>query len=196
MRREPARLELLLTGLAFRLFGKRVYGDFANRLPLRGSERVLDFGCGMGTVAYYAAKRLPEGRITCLDVSARRLNACKKTLRGSPNAAFLLADASALEKDAFDVAYCHFVLHDLSEEELKAAVPALARSVTPGGKLMFREPLHPAGKLSFIKRFMEENGLSLMESRITDVPLMGNALESVYERKLLNDSISNGGGLS
>ena len=80
MKHEPARLELFLTRLAFLLCGKSVYQAFADCLPLNGNERVLDFGCGMGTVAYYAAKKLAHGHLTCLDISERWLNACRKTL--------------------------------------------------------------------------------------------------------------------
>ena len=70
MKYEPSRLEILLTRLAFYFYGKSVYRSFADRLPLKGGERVLDFGCGMGTVAYYVAKRLPLGHLICLDISS------------------------------------------------------------------------------------------------------------------------------
>jgi hypothetical protein len=63
---------------------------------------------------------------------------------------------------------------------LGKVVPALAKSLKSGGALVFREPLNEAEKLDFIKRLMLQNELSLRDSRIIDVPLMGNALESVY----------------
>jgi SAM-dependent methyltransferase len=180
MQKEPAHLEMLLTRLAFLLYGRSVYKTFADRLPLAGNERVLDFGCGMGTVAYYASRRLTGGHLTCLDISKRWLDACRKTLRGCGNAAFIHAEATALPENSFDVIYCHFVLHDISESGLTTVVPALAISLKPYGTLVFREPLDEAEKLGIIKRLMDQNKLSLKESRITDVPLMGNALESVY----------------
>jgi ubiquinone/menaquinone biosynthesis C-methylase UbiE len=180
MKHEPARLEIFLTRLAFLIWGRSVYRAFADRLPLKGNERVLDFGCGMGTVAYYVAKKLTRGHLTCLDISGRWLNACRKTLRGYGNVAFLRKEATALAKDSFDAVYCHFVLHDISESGLETVVPALVESLKPGGSLIFREPLGEAGKLAIIKRLAEQNELSLKDSRVTDVPLMGNALESVY----------------
>ena len=177
---EPARLEILLTKLAFLLCGKSAYKAFADCLPLHGAERALDFGCGMGTVAYYAAKRLPHGHLTCLDISTRWLNACRRTLRGYSNISFFHSQAPALLQDSFDVVYCHFVLHDISASELETVLPALVKSLKPGGTFIFREPLKEAEKLSIIKRLTAQNGLLLKDSRITDVPLMGNALESVY----------------
>ena len=52
MQYEPSLLEITMTRIAFLLYGKSIYRTFADRLPLKGEERVLDFGCRMGTVAY------------------------------------------------------------------------------------------------------------------------------------------------
>lgn len=180
MLHEPTYTEMFLTKLAFLLYGKSVYKAFADSLPLVGNERVLDFGCGMGTVAYYTSMRLTHGNLTCLDISRRWLNTCRKTLRGYGNVAFLHAEASELLENSFDVVYCHFVLHDISEGDLETVVPALAKSIKSGGTLIFREPMNEKEKLDIIKRMIGKNELSLKDSRITDVPLMGNALESVY----------------
>ncbi|HHW00220.1 MAG TPA: class I SAM-dependent methyltransferase [Clostridiaceae bacterium] len=177
---EPAGLEIFLTRLAFLLYGKSVYQAFAERLPLEGGEQVLDFGCGMGTVAYYVAKKLNHGHLTCLDISGRWLNACRKTLRSYGNVIFLQGESSLLTNESFDVAYCHFVLHDISESELERVIPALVKSLKLGGVLVFREPLDDTKKIGVIKRLMKENGLLLKDSRITDIPIMGNALESIY----------------
>ncbi|WP_089610993.1 class I SAM-dependent methyltransferase [Dehalobacterium formicoaceticum] len=180
MQHEPARLEMLLTKLAFLLYGKPVYKAFADRLPLYGGEQVLDFVCGMGTVAYYVAGRLPHGHLTCLDISERWLNTCRRTLRRYGNVSFLHAEALGLPEDSFDMVYCHFVLHDISEDDLRTVILALVKSLKSGGSLIFREPLDEAERLNIIKHLIEQNRLSLKDSRITDVPLMGNALESVY----------------
>lgn len=180
MKYEPTRLEIFLTRLAFLLYGKYVYQAFADRLPLEGGEQVLDFGCGMGTVAYYAAKKLPHGHLTCLDISKRWLNACCKTLRGYRNISFLLWESPQLTSESFDVVYCHFVLHDISESELERVIPELARSLRPGGVFVFREPFNETKKIGLIKLLAEQNRLIPKDSRITDIPMMGNALECVY----------------
>jgi ubiquinone/menaquinone biosynthesis C-methylase UbiE len=182
MKHEPSLLEIFLTRLAFLLRGKSVYKAFADRLPLDGGAHVLDFGCGMGSAAYYTQQKLPDGQLTCLDISGRWLKACRKTLRKAKNVAFLQSDASALSENSFDTVYCHFVLHDIPESELEAVIPALAKSLKPGGALVFREPLREAEQLRVMKRLFEESGLSLQKSRVTDVPLMGNALESTYTK--------------
>lgn len=180
MSHEPTWLEMFLTKLALLLCGKSVYKTFADHLQLSGAEQVLDFGCGMGTVAYYAIKRLPQGQLTCLDISERWLKACRKTLRKCDNVSFVNSDTSALKDNSFDLVYCHFVLHDISEGELESVIPALAKSLKQDGALVFREPLSEANKLNIIKRLLLQNGLAAKDNRVVDIPIMGNALESIY----------------
>ena len=180
MKYEPTYLEIFLTKLTFFFFGRSVYQSFADRLPLDGDERVLDFGCGMGTVAYYVAKKLPYGHLTCMDISERWLDACRKTMQSFENIIFLKWESSLLTYESFDVVYCHFVLHDINESELERAITVLVKSLKPYGLLVFREPLDNTGKISVVKRLIEQNNLFLKDSRITDIPIMGNALESIY----------------
>lgn len=180
MKCEPTRLEIFLTRLAFFFCGKSVYKTFADSLPLEGGERVLDFGCGMGTVAYFVAKRLPHGQLTCLDISGHWLDVCRKALRNCGNVIFLHGDATLLKDESFDVVYCHFVLHDIPVSELERVISALAKCIKPGGLLVFREPLGETGKIGVIKRLLKQSMFFQRDSRITDIPLMGNSLESVY----------------
>jgi ubiquinone/menaquinone biosynthesis C-methylase UbiE len=184
-RYEPAILELLLTRFAFCFYGKSVYKDFAQRLPIKGHESVLDFGCGMGSVAFYTAERLSYGKLTCLDISKRWLSACRKTLRNYNNIVYLHCKtrAPALVERSYDIAYCHYVLHDISENDLEHVIPNLAVCLKEGGVLVFREPLRATNKLHTIKSLAEQSGLSQKSSRITDFPLMGNSLESHYIKK-------------
>lgn len=181
MKSEPAALELLLTRLAFLLFGKSVYKNFADRLPLGGAESVLDFGCGMGTVAFYVANKLPGGSLTCLDISERWLRACRRTLREHENVSYLQS-TKMLAVERYDIAYCHFVLHDIPDNELAEVITRLANSLIPGGLLVFREPLHDMKKIGTIKLLLEQSGLTHTDGRVTDIPLMGNALESIYKK--------------
>ena len=178
---EPGFLDLMLSKLEFILIGRSVYKDFAYRLALAGDERVLDFGCGMGLVAYYAAKRLPRGQLVCADFSTVRLRACGRRLLGHDNTTFHKINLDCPElPTGFDLIYCHFVLHELVKGEMASIILLLAGCLNSGGKLIFREPLRDSEKLSIIKGLLEANHLSLMDSRIADIPHKGNVLESTY----------------
>ena len=51
-----------------------------DRLPLDGTERVLDAGCGSGRVTELLAERLPDGRVIALDSSAAMIEAARVRL--------------------------------------------------------------------------------------------------------------------
>jgi ubiquinone/menaquinone biosynthesis C-methylase UbiE len=180
MRYEPTGLEMLLTRLAFHIYGKSVYKAFADCLPLNGNEKVLDFWCGIGSVAYYTAQRLTDGHLVCVDISERCIENCRKTLRNFENITFLHAQSLFLPESGFDVIYCHFVLHDISETDLEKVIPELAKALKSEGYLVFREPLNQIKKLGLIKQLITDNNLSHKESRIIDIPSMGSTLESIY----------------
>lgn len=180
MKHEPTYLEIFLAKLVFIFYGRFIYQSFADSLPLDGGEQVLDFGCGMGTVAYHVAKKLPNGKLTCLDISEQWLKVCRKTLRRFRNIIFLKWELQVLESECYDVVYCHFVLHDIQDCELEKVITLLARSLKSGGTLVFREPLSNTKKIKVIRRLIERNALFLKNSRITDIPVVGNTLESVY----------------
>jgi trans-aconitate methyltransferase len=174
VKNEPTFIEVFLTKLVFIFCGKSVYRSFAESLHLDG---------GMGTVAYYVAKRLPHGELTCMDISERWLEACRKTLRRFENVTFLKWESPVLAKESYDVVFCHFVLHDIPEDELEYVIPVLTESLKSGGVLVFREPLKNTKKVNIIKQLIEQKALSLKNSHITDIPVMGNTLESVYVKK-------------
>ena len=181
---EPSWCERLLTRLAFHTVGKRVYKGFADALPVSGGDSVLDFGCGMGTVAAHIAPRLPNGRLTCVDISRQWMADCRKTLRKHANVSFLRGeiDRLALSPASYDLVYCHFVLHDLTEAALQRSLPALSALLKPGGTLVFREPLEDGEAIRRVQVLAEQCGLRRLRSSITDVPLMGTVLENTYEK--------------
>jgi SAM-dependent methyltransferase len=67
------------------------------------------------------------------------LNACRKTLRNFENCLYTGEAVACLPAESLDTVYSHFVLHDISESELESVIPALARSLKPGGTYLFSE---------------------------------------------------------
>jgi len=64
-----------------------------DRLPLDGSERVLDAGCGSGRVTELLAARLPGGRVVALDASAAMIEAAQARLAAfGDRVEFVVAD--------------------------------------------------------------------------------------------------------
>jgi arsenite methyltransferase len=100
-------------------------------------ERILDVGCGPG---YYVAELLeqvgPAGAVTGVDASEQLLALARRRNAGRANAAFQLADATALPvADAsFDAALSVQVLEYVAD--VAAVLAELRRALRPGGRLV------------------------------------------------------------
>lgn len=112
-------------------------GDLEQRLlsllaPVVGSERVLDAGCGRGTLARVLAPHVAE--VVGVDQDESALASARD---GAPaNVTFVAGDVTALPfaYGAFDIAVCRGVLHHVRRPEL--VVSELARVTRPGGVVL------------------------------------------------------------
>jgi ArsR family transcriptional regulator len=95
---------------------------------------VLDAGSGDGAIAALLAPR--SRRVTCLDISPKVLQACRKRLQGLANVEFVLGDVHALR--FADASFDQVLLLNLltyASEPARALAEA-ARVLRPGGDLV------------------------------------------------------------
>lgn len=109
---------------------------------LRPGMRVLDLGCGPGTITLDLAEIVgPEGGVVGVDAVEVPLAAARTiaAARGDTTTVFEVADAYTLpfEDDSFDVGHAHQVLQHLADPV--AALRELARVVRPGGLVAVRD---------------------------------------------------------
>ena len=112
------------------------------RLPLEGSETVLDAGCGSGRVTKLLLERLPQGRVIGVDGSASMIEQAREALAGYGDRVRLIhSDLLGLDLDreadaVFSNATFHWVQdHDRLFERLHAALrPRGVLAVQCGGE--------------------------------------------------------------
>jgi len=112
---------------------------------LRPDARVLDVGCGPGTITVDLAARVPDGEVVGIDASAGVLEQARAAARksaggaGQQNVRFEVGDTYDLAFDdgTFDVVHAHQVLQHLTDPV--AALTEMRRVCRPGGLVAARD---------------------------------------------------------
>lgn len=152
---EQARLEAMVT----------ILGGAEFLPPLRRGMRILEVGCGTGTIAREVAERIAPGQIIGVDQQEAQLQTAGRIAaqRGIGNVSFRRSDAAGLEfPDAeFDGAYCRFLLEHVADPT--GVVREMARVVRPGG---------------WVCAFEWENGCSVV---YPDSPAVAKVWQALYD---------------
>jgi SAM-dependent methyltransferase len=109
---------------------------------LRPGQRLLDVGCGPGTITADLAELVgPDGRVTACDASEEVLRAAAGHAadRGVTNVDFVVADVHHLDlpDDGFDVVHAHQVLQHVADPV--RALREMRRVCRPGGIVAARD---------------------------------------------------------
>lgn len=112
-------------------WGRRVL----ERLPLAGTEHVLDLGCGTGRLTEELQGRLPQGRVVGADRSDAMIESAAMWLsEQAPRAAVVQADGVALPfRRAFDAVFSGATFHWILDHG--ALFRSIVTALKPGGRL-------------------------------------------------------------
>jgi len=146
MTSEPLRHETYTHGHApavGRQHGQRTAEEAAAFLlpELDPHMRLLDVGCGPGSITRGLAERLPHGEVVGLDFSRETLDTARRDAeaRGLANLRYQEGSVYQLPfpEGSFDVVYAHQVIQHLRERA--AALREMLRVVRPGGLVAVRD---------------------------------------------------------
>ena len=108
---------------------------------LRPGLRILDFGCGPGTISVGLAKAVDPGELHRVDMEESQIDLARAVAqeRRQDNATFHVGDVTDLqfEDGFFDVAYCHNVL--MHVPDTRAVLTEVKRVLKPRGIISCRE---------------------------------------------------------
>jgi trans-aconitate 2-methyltransferase len=124
-------------------------------LDLKGTERILDVGCGNGKVTQEIAGRLSTGSVVGVDASAEMVafatGAFGPAVR--PNLRFEVADARRLPfREEFDLVLSFNALHWIPDQE--SALGSIRDAMKASGEAQLR--LVPRGKRKSLENVIEE----------------------------------------
>ncbi len=106
---------------------------------LAPDAKILDVGCGPGTITAGLADRVPHGHVTGIDYAPEIIDQAREVIGDRTNLGFAVADVYALDyPDAtFDVVYAHQVLQHLGDPV--RALSEMRRVTRPGGLVAARD---------------------------------------------------------
>ena len=160
---------------------------------IRAGERVLDLGCGTGTLAIGARERQPAARIVGLDADPGMLERARRKAQAA-GVELELDQGSATElpyRDrSFDVVLSSLLFHHLDRDAKEAAAREIARVLAPGGRLAIADwgaPSDPVMRALFVTIQLVDGFGTTADNVAGHLPdiLSGAGLAAVHERERL-----------
>ena len=151
---------------------------------LKPGLRLLDFGCGPGSITVGLANAVNPGEVHGIDKEESQIDVARNVAKagGHQNAFFHVGDVTALpfEDNFFDVAHCHAVL--MHVPDTSATLAEVKRVLKPGGIIASREMFVSCSFLS-----PQDGGMDDAWAVFSDLlaangghPEMGTALKDTF----------------
>lgn len=140
-------------------FTYRIIFDVLNKFS-KSRQKILDIGCGVGTISFYLASKGHE--VLGIDISNNAINACResaKRLRLKKNAHFRVINfPKQIPDERFDLIICSEVIEHLYDDDL--ALKKIFLLLKPGGIAFISTPSinAPLYKLGLAKDFDKRVG--------------------------------------
>jgi len=109
------------------------------KLNLKGTESVIDIGCGEGKITAEIASQLPGGKILGIDRSNNMIDLAKKNYPQLkyPNLSFKMIDARNLQfKEEFDIVFSNAALHWIKDHS--SVISEIKNSLKSQGRLLLQ----------------------------------------------------------
>lgn len=120
------------------LGGDRARAELIREAALLPGHRVLDIGCGTGSLVTELGRLHPEVEVVGLDPDPKALARARRKLERAGRSARLdraFADDMPYETGSFDRVFSSLMFHHLGPAEKKGTLAEVARVLAPGGEL-------------------------------------------------------------
>jgi ubiquinone/menaquinone biosynthesis C-methylase UbiE len=160
---------------------------FLAQADIRPGHRVLDVGCGTGTMAVLIRQSVPEATVVGVDGDPKALAIARRKAATAGVAIHFdeaRADHLPYADASFERVLSSLVLHHLTHEDKLAAVREIRRVLVPGGSFHLADFGAPVGAYAKLVVHLFSHGERLgenLQGRLGDV-LRAGGLAEVQER--------------
>jgi ubiquinone/menaquinone biosynthesis C-methylase UbiE len=152
---------------------ERTRGRLIEEAAIAPGQRVLDLGCGTGSLSVLIAKRHPQARVSALDPDPLALErARRKAERAGVAVTFQqgFGDALPWPDASFERVLSSLVLHHLTEDEKRATLAEARRVLVPGGTLHVLDFGPPRSGLDRALTFLVHHGERMADNLAGRLP--------------------------
>jgi len=153
-----------------------------------GGQRVLDLGCGTGTLALQVKQREPDAALVGLDADPEMLDQARMKAEGAGVELELTEGFSTelpYEDASFDRVLSTLFFHHLDPEPKRQTAREIARVLRPGGELHVADwgpPSDPAMRLAF-------QGIRLLDGFSNTAANYRGELPAIFEEAGLSGAV-------
>jgi ubiquinone/menaquinone biosynthesis C-methylase UbiE len=137
-----------------RLTREREFKDrLLDQADPRSGQRILDIGCGTGTLALLVKVRVPEAEVVGLDADPEILERARAKAAGAASEVQFdraLSTELPYEGESFDLVLSTLFFHHLTGVDKRRTAGEIARILRPGGELHVADWGRPADPLMWI----------------------------------------------
>jgi ubiquinone/menaquinone biosynthesis C-methylase UbiE len=147
---------------------------------LRAGHRILDLGCGTGTLAVMVGELEPDAEIVGLDADAEMLSQAEAKAREAGLPVRFdegRSDELPYEDQSFDRVLATLFFHHLSDEAKERAIAEVARVLVPGGELHVADWGPPQDPLMRVASWQ----IRLLDGREPTEAVIAGALPDLFE---------------
>ena len=160
----------------------------SKRMGIKGNEKILDCGCGIGGVMEQISLLYPETDIHGINISDGQIKMAEQLLGGLDNCSLSVQDFMNTDYDnnTFDIVYfCESICHNIFEKVISESY----RILKPGGTLYIKDLV-----IKCSKDKLSENNLNklnhFMDSwcyEVFDIETIMDKIDSIGGFKLINN---------
>jgi len=115
--------------------------EWLHKFGLQSDWKVLEIGCGIGTLTGLLAPALAQGRLTANDISPKSVELAKQNLSAYPHVNFLTGDMVTMDLgEQFDLIVMPDVLEHIPMEVHDQLFEKLAKLLKPTGYIFIHIP--------------------------------------------------------